>query len=115
MDKNLTVKTYLVGFTLSLLLTFVAYLFVVEGVLEGLALLAFILGLAFLQMLVQLIFFLHLANESKPRWNLVIFLSTASIILIVLIGSLVIMKNLDYRHDAAEDSQYLLEDEGIYK
>jgi len=40
--------------------------------------LRFIVGLAVTQLLVQLVFFLHLGRESKPRLNLVIFCSLAA-------------------------------------
>ena len=51
---------------------------------------------AVMQLLIQLIFFLHLNSESKPRWNLTVFLFIILIVGILVIGTLWIMYNLDY-------------------
>ena len=91
-----TLSSYVTGFALSVVFTLVAYVLVVQHILEGKALMAAIVGLAIVQLLVQLFFFLHLHKESKPRWNLVVFLFMLLILLIVVIGSLWIMHNLDY-------------------
>ena len=106
----------MVGFALSLLFTLAAYFLVANRLLSGGILTFTILGLALFQLVVQLLFFLHLGQESKPRWNLVIFLSTVSIILIIVLGSIWIMNNLDYRHmSPTETNTYILKDEGIQK
>jgi cytochrome o ubiquinol oxidase operon protein cyoD len=99
MKKNIQhspFNAYLVGFLLSIVLTLVAYLFVVNHILAGWILFAAIIILAFVQLLVQLIFFLHLGQESKPRWNLLFLLSTISIILTIVLASLWIMNHLNY-------------------
>ena len=93
MKNNPTSKSYVVGFALSLLFTLAAYFLVANRLLSGGILTFTILGLALFQLVVQLLFFLHLGQESKPRWNLVIFLSTVSIILIIVLGSIWIMNN----------------------
>ena len=113
MNQNATFKSYLIGFLLSLILTFTAYFAVVNRAYSGSSLIAVILGLALAQLLVQLIFFLHLLDESKPRWNLVIFLSTISTILILVIGSLWIMSHLNYNMMPSEMEEFLLRDEGV--
>jgi cytochrome o ubiquinol oxidase operon protein cyoD len=55
------------------------------------------MGMGILQMLVQLILFLHLSTEKRPHWNTILFLFMLLICLIVVAGSLWIMSNLDYR------------------
>lgn len=111
-----TTKSYIVGFILSLVFTFIPYYLVVEKVITGTGLLVTILGFAVLQMLVQIIFFLHLGREKGPRWQLAFFVSTVGIILVVVVGSLWIMSHLHYnmtpvtREDA---SKKLVEKEGI--
>jgi cytochrome o ubiquinol oxidase operon protein cyoD len=52
--------------------------------------------LAVMQLLVQLVFFLHLGGESKPRWNLMAFMFTLLVVAILVAGTLWIMYNLDY-------------------
>ena len=112
-----TTKAYVVGFSLSILLTLAAYFLVANRLLSGGVLIAAVIGLALVQLAVQLIFFLHLGQESKPRWNLAVFLGTVSIILIIVIGSLWIMNNLNYNHmrTPAETDTYILHEEGIRK
>ncbi len=91
----MTVGRYAVGFVLSLLLTIVAYVLVV-GDASSPWLLPALGVLAVIQMIVQLVFFLHLGEETGPRYKLVSFVFMAGILLIVVVGSLWIMQNLDY-------------------
>ncbi len=52
--------SYVIGFVLSLALTLTAYSFVTGNILSGWTLTYVLLGLALAQMLIQLLFFLHL-------------------------------------------------------
>jgi cytochrome o ubiquinol oxidase operon protein cyoD len=90
------VTSYIVGFVSSIILTLVAYILVVNHVLSGIGLVAVIVGLAIIQLFVQLFFFLHLGDEAKPRWNLMALLFAAMVVVIVVFGSLWIMNNLNY-------------------
>lgn len=111
-----TTKSYVIGFILSLIFTFIPYWLVVEKVVHGNALVGTILGFAVLQMLVQIIFFLHLGREKKPYWQRWFFMATVGAIFVVIGGSLWIMNHLHYNmtpvtpQDAAKK---LVEDEGI--
>lgn len=89
--------SYIIGFMLSLLLTGSAYYLVVEHVFTGWMLACVISSLGMLQVFVQLVFFLHLGSESKPYWNLLVFLFMLLVLLIIVTGSLWIMHNLDSR------------------
>lgn len=110
-----SIKTYISGFILSLLLTFGAYYLVTAHLLSGSMLVGMIITLALVQMVIQLLFFLHLGQESKPRWNLIMFLSTIGIILTVVIGSLWIMSHLNYRMMPQQVDQYIMRTEGMQK
>jgi cytochrome o ubiquinol oxidase operon protein cyoD len=90
-------KSYIWGFILSLILTFVAYFSVVKEVFSYEYLVAFILFLGVIQMFIQLQLFLHMANEPKPKYNLVIFLFMLLVLLIVVLGTLWIMYDLNNR------------------
>lgn len=96
-SKTGTVSAYVLGFILSLILTLCAYFLVVNQVFSPWTLIAVISVLAILQMLVQLIFFLHMGHESKPRWNLQGFLFMALVVIILAGGTLWIMYSLDNR------------------
>lgn len=108
-------KSYTIGFVMSVVLTFAAYALVVNHVISGWDLVWALIGLAIIQLLVQLIFFLHLSNESSPRWNLLAFTFMLTTVLILAIGSLWIMNNLDYNHghSARETDNNIIRDELI--
>jgi cytochrome o ubiquinol oxidase operon protein cyoD len=107
-----TYKSYILGFVLSILLTLAAYFIVVNRLLTGWDLMLVVAILALIQFCVQLIFFLHLDHEKGPRWNFTVFLSTIGVVLIVIIGSLWIMNNLNY-HMPTEDE--IFQSEAIQK
>ncbi len=91
-----TYAAYVIGFGLSLVLTLAAYFTVTRHALTGQVATLVLAGLAVAQLLVQLVFFLHLGRGPKPRWNLVIFCFMLLVVGILVIGTLWIMHNLDY-------------------
>ncbi len=109
-------RTYTIGFGLSLLLTGVAFALVGQHVDSGHVfpshefLLPVLLVLAIMQLVVQVICFLHLGEEPKPRWKLIVFLYTTLIVLIVVVGSLWIMDHLVHEQMSGEE---ILLDEGF--
>lgn len=90
-------RSYLIGLFSCMGFTLLAYFLVTREVFSGWVLDFSILGLSLVQVLVQLLFFLHLGEETKPRWNLLIFLFMLLVVLILVIGTLWIMYNLDSR------------------
>jgi cytochrome o ubiquinol oxidase operon protein cyoD len=92
-----SVKTYILGLVLSVVLTMGSYFFVSESWLSGKVLIATITALGIAQALIQLVLFLHLGKEEKPRLNLAVFLFMALVLVIIVLGSLWIMENLNYR------------------
>ncbi len=113
--KNTSFKSYLIGFILSIVLTLIPYFLVTNTPLNKEVLLAIVLGVALLQLVVQLIFFLHLGREEKPRWNLIMLISTLGVVVIVVAGALWIMYHLNYNMMPGEMEQFLIHDEGIHK
>lgn len=88
-------SSYATGLILSLVFTLTAYFIVDRQLLsKGYALLA-IASLALLQMISQLIFFLHMRGESPPRWNVLSFLFMGMVSFILVLGTLWIMYSLD--------------------
>ncbi len=93
---NVSYKPQVIGFILSIILIISAYRIVTHDHLsEGLLTLTLV-ALALMQAVIQLVCFLHLGLETKPHWNMLMFLFTVMVILIVLGGSLWIMNNLEY-------------------
>lgn len=115
MHSNATLKSYTIGFILSIVLTLAAYFLVVNHLLTKELMIAAVLGLAIAQLTVQLLFFLHMGQEKNPRWNLMFFLSFVSIILIIVVASLWIMAHLNYNMTPDEINQHTMEEEGFRK
>lgn len=115
-------KMYAIGFIVSLVLTLAAFGLTSLHVDSRHAsiphefLIPIIIGLAVAQLITQLLFFVHLGRESKPRLHLVSFLFMLLVLVIVVGGSLWIMANLDYNmmHHSDKVEEYLLHDEGIH-
>lgn len=98
-----TISSYVVGFILSLIFTFIPYYLVVNKVLSGSSLVLTIIGIGIAQMVIQLVFFLHLGRGPKPFYNVVFFFATGGAIVVVIGASLIIMDNL-YRNMSPEEA-----------
>lgn len=90
-----SLKSYIIGFILSVILTVIPFTMVMTGSASHKVILATVVLLAVVQIIVHLIYFLHMNGSSEERWNLVAFVFTVIIIAIVVIGSLWIMYNLN--------------------
>ncbi len=92
-----TLQTYLTGFFVSLLLTAASFFLVIAQPLTGQPLIYILVGLALVQAIFQLRFFLHLGEEEKPRWESLLFYFMVMILLIIAVGSIWIMNDLNAR------------------
>ncbi len=92
-----TVRAYLIGFSASLVLTGSAFFIVIAKLLSGPILVYTLVGLALVQAIIQLLFFLHVGQEAKPRWETVVFGFMVMVLLILALGSLWIMNDLNDR------------------
>ena len=109
-----SVASYLIGFMLSLLFTIVPYMVVTRDLQEGTALLALLAVFAIAQVFVQLLCFLHLNSEKRPRLQSIAFSFMTLVVVIVVFGSLWIMSNLDYHAMVPEDTKsYIQYEEAI--
>src|SRR4051812_15835234 len=104
-------RSYIIGFALSLLLTAAAFAAVWAHLGQGLLpvgwLTVVLVILAAAQLMVQLLFFLHLGQEKSPRWNLVSLVFAALVLVIIVGGSLWIMKNLDYHMSPSDTEKHI--------
>ena len=89
-----TLVSYVVGFVLSIVFTLLAYILVSAHIFTGGEAIAIIILLAIGQLLVQLVFFLHLSKKSHARWNLTAFVFSAVLVVILVVGTIWIMSNL---------------------
>lgn len=111
-----SINNYIAGLFFSLVLTAIPYYIVVTNKLEGDQLTFAIIGYASIQLAVQLYFFVHIFDDGKPFWKSISFAYTAFVVLFIGIGSLWIMKNLNYlmmQMPAEETQQMLLEDQNF--
>lgn len=112
-------KSYVVGFALSVILTLLAFAFVVFGGETYWLIVLAILSLAVVQLFVQLYFFLHLNDEGRPRIKLQTFISAAVVVIVVVFGSLWIMDNTSkyHGHNALKEDigEYIQDEEAIHK
>jgi cytochrome o ubiquinol oxidase subunit IV len=83
-------KQYVIGFVLSLVLTFIPLFFVVNHTFAKSGLIAIIMILAIAQMCIQLFFFMHVNEKDGdgPSWHGVALLLGLVIIFTIVAGSL---------------------------
>ncbi len=99
-----TLTKYTLGFVLSIVLTLMA--FGLTGVPQVAPLLV---GLAVAQLFVQLILFLHIGSESKPRWNLAALVFALIVVTILVGGTLWIMNNIAHGQMEMEPNMFIEE------
>ena len=90
-----TVKGYLIGFVRAVILTAIPVKMVMDGGYSHQTVLVTVMALAVVQIVVHLIYFLHLDGSSAQRWNVMAFLFTLLILAIVVVGSLWVMHNMN--------------------
>lgn len=95
MEKIGNMRSYSIGFGLAIILTLAAYLAVTSGWFSQTGTIIFISVLTIVQLIVQLVFFLHLGRD-KVKWKAAAFYTMLIILVLIVGGSLWIMYNLDY-------------------
>jgi len=108
-------SSYMAGFALSVVLTIAAFSVVAYPAFFGLAgtgEFAAIFTLAVVQLVVQLVFFLHLGSGRGARWNVAMFFLMVGVIMLIIVGSLWIMTHLNYNMTPQQINQYLIDQSG---
>lgn len=88
-----TFASYTIGFIVCLVLTGLSFGAVMSGLVPHDRVLPTIVVLAVVQLIVQLVLFLHLGSAPDQRNNTVIFVLTGMLIAIIVAGSLWVMHN----------------------
>ncbi|AUW59881.1 cytochrome o ubiquinol oxidase subunit IV [Sphingobium sp. SCG-1] len=88
-------KGYLTGFFLSIVLTAIPFWLVMSGVLPPQATTLTIMAFALVQIVVHMIFFLHMNTKSEGGWNMMALIFTVVIVVIALSGSLWVMYHMN--------------------
>lgn len=103
-----TVGGYAIGFVLSVILTAIPFWLVMNKVISSPAMTAaVILGFAAVQVVVHVVYFLHLDAKSEQGWNMLATIFTVVLLVILVAGSIWVMHNMNTHmmphpaHDAA--------------
>ena len=91
-----TVKGYVTGFVLAVILTAIPFWLVMGKVLPSPAITGFvILGFAAVQIVVHMVYFLHMNTRSEGGWTMLALIFTVLIVVITLSGSLWVMYHMN--------------------
>ena len=94
---HVTLKGYLTGFAAAALLTILPFWLVMSGAFSKTGPAdAFILLLAAIQIVVHMVYFLHLNAKSEGGWNMLALIFTIVLVVITLSGSLWVMFHLNH-------------------
>jgi cytochrome o ubiquinol oxidase operon protein cyoD len=89
-------KDYLIGFVLAAVLTAIPFWIVIYDVFRNPMVGAVvILIFAFVQIVVHMVYFLHLNSKSEGGWTVLALIFTSILVVITLAGSLWVMSHLD--------------------
>ncbi len=92
-----TVQGYTIGFVLSVILTVIPFWLVMGKVFESSSTTAFvILGFAAVQIVVHMIYFLHMNTKVEGGWSMLALVFTLVLVVITLAGSLWVMYHLNH-------------------
>ena len=106
------VMKYVVGFGSALLLSTLAYLIVVQHWFTSASVtMLVLLVLAVVQLIIQLVCFLHLSFKGRSRERTQAIMYTLLMMLVIVIGSIWVMRNLDYRMGMSGEAmnEYMIE------
>lgn len=91
-----TFSGYMIGFVASVFLTAIPFWLVMADVLDSRsATVLVILGFAVVQIVVHMIYFLHMNFESEGGWNMLSLIFTLVLVFITLFGSLWVMYHMN--------------------
>jgi len=90
-----SIKSYVIGFVLAVILTVIPFYLTMTGTLSASTTLAVIVAMALVQIVVHLVFFLHMNGSSEQSWKTMAFLFTVLIVCILVAGSIWIMYHLN--------------------
>lgn len=88
-------KSYMTGFLLSVVLTAIPFWLVMAGPLEKPVTVAIVMACAVVQIVVHMIYFLHMNSKSEAGWTMLALIFTVILVVIVLSGSLWVMYHLN--------------------
>jgi cytochrome o ubiquinol oxidase operon protein cyoD len=94
-EYHATVRGYVTGFVLSVLLTAIPFWLVMGKVASPTTTALVILAFAVVQIVVHMVYFLHMNTRSEGGWNMLALIFTLVLVVITLSGSLWVMHHLN--------------------
>ncbi len=92
-----TFRSYMTGFVLSVILTAIPFWLVMGNVLDDtLRTSIVIMALAAVQIVVHMIYFLHMNTKSEGGWTFIALVFTLTLVVVTLVGSIWVMYHLDH-------------------
>ena len=90
-----SLRSYMIGFGLSVVLTAIPFYLVMSGALDKQVTAFVIMAFAAAQIVVHMIFFLHMSARSESGWTMMALIFTIIVVVITLSGSLWVMYHLN--------------------
>jgi cytochrome o ubiquinol oxidase operon protein cyoD len=95
-DDHGSYASYMKGFVLSVILTAIPFAIVMLGGFESRTVTALvIMAFAIIQIIVHMVYFLHMNGHSEEGWTLLATIFTITVVVIALSGSLWVMYHLE--------------------
>ena len=90
-----SMRDYAIGFVLSVVLTAVPFALVMAAPLSAGLTVAVVLACAVVQIVVHMVYFLHMNPRSEGGWNMLALIFTTVFVVIILAGSLWVMYHMN--------------------
>ena len=92
-----TLKGYVTGFILAVILTAIPFWLVMGKVMSNSSTLGFVLlGIAAVQVVVHMIYFLHMNSKVEQGWSMLAMMFTLMLLVIMLAGSVWVMYHMNH-------------------
>lgn len=115
-DFSTLVRGLVTGFAMCVIVTLASFGVVLFLDVSSIIKIVLITLLAAIQVGLQSYYFLHIGQITTPKWNTSAYLFTIMSVVLIVLGSLWVMANLNYNmmhHDTSQDEKYIIKDEGI--
>jgi len=93
--SHASVRDYVIGFALSIILTAVPFGLVMAGTIPASTAVPICLALAVVQIVVHLVYFLHMNRASSRSWNMAALIFTVVVVAILGAGTIWVMYHLN--------------------
>ncbi len=92
-----TLKGYATGFVLAVILTAIPFYLVMTGAIKDSGTMGLVLlGMAAVQIVVHMIYFLHMNSKVEQGWSMLAMLFTLMLVVIMLSGSIWVMYHMNH-------------------